>query len=571
MEANFIEEIQAELLKNPESVDFDRIREAYFSFYKKHGFRNDDELHNFIKVVLGYHIPRVAICPHHVAPFQFIADNFFERVGNSVAFASRASGKTRNFSILNFLDAVFKDRCEIVDIGAVLQQAQKCYDYGREYILLPFIFKNCVKDTATMTRFKSGSQIEIHSGTMAGTNSAHPQKANMDEVEVLQNERVLQQFLSMSMSKNGVTGQTRLTSTRKFRSGLMQKILTEIKQGLLDFKVYEWCCWEAKEPCEPERKCEDCPLFDIIGSDGKTQIGCQGRARNSDGFYKVDDLIDKFKSMDLETWETEWLNLRPGYSGLVFKEYDERIHMQNEWAEELTRYNPNLPLYLFADFGEVNPYAVYWGQVKDNRLCLVDEYYRTGKTSEQHAKDVRSQHEQRKYKMVSGIFCGAGGMGDRIARRHLETEFGVTATIGRADDYARKLLRRLLRINPDLGKPRFAMSGHCVNADVEFNSYSYPPAGRVDRNISEEPMDKDNHAMSAIMYGVSGLVKMGILTGIDIEGESKAVPEAIERKEGIRSQIPEKISRISPNSLEAEFDRMRRGGGQIPPIPGISR
>src|ERR1017187_7206076 len=39
----------------------------------------DDELHAWIIRETGYDIPRVAVCVDHCAPFDFIADAYFER------------------------------------------------------------------------------------------------------------------------------------------------------------------------------------------------------------------------------------------------------------------------------------------------------------------------------------------------------------------------------------------------------------------------------------------------------------------------------------------------------------
>jgi hypothetical protein len=55
------------------------------------GPQNDDELHAWVKQNLLVDIPRVAVCPDHIAPFTFLADLYFERTSAGLALANRGT------------------------------------------------------------------------------------------------------------------------------------------------------------------------------------------------------------------------------------------------------------------------------------------------------------------------------------------------------------------------------------------------------------------------------------------------------------------------------------------------
>ena len=212
-----------QLLRDGMPLEERRIRghPLFFNTLTKHGIHTPDILHWYIMEFLGFNIPRVPVCrlhnPQyekqdypHCAPFDYISDMFFELVRNSIAFANRTGGKTRNVSILNHLDMTFKSGCEVASAGAILEQANKVYAYFLEiHSELPVILYG-KEPTRSKTYYINGSQLEVLTGTISGLNSPHPQKARIDEVELM-DWRVLQEALSMSKSKRigkrGILGQ----------------------------------------------------------------------------------------------------------------------------------------------------------------------------------------------------------------------------------------------------------------------------------------------------------------------------------------------------------------------------
>lgn len=100
-------------------------RRRLFKHFIQHGIKTREELHFFIEEFMHIQIPTQAVCHDHVAPFELIAQMFFEETLTGFVFANRGGGKTQNVAILNFLDVAFKG-CGVSSAGATLDQSGKC-------------------------------------------------------------------------------------------------------------------------------------------------------------------------------------------------------------------------------------------------------------------------------------------------------------------------------------------------------------------------------------------------------------------------------------------------------------
>src|SRR5512140_713108 len=84
-----------------------------------------DELHRWVAQVLGFDVPRQAVCPGHSAPFDYLAGAFFEEFTNAVVWANRGGGKTMLGAIATLLDAHFKGPVSIRILGGSLEQSRR--------------------------------------------------------------------------------------------------------------------------------------------------------------------------------------------------------------------------------------------------------------------------------------------------------------------------------------------------------------------------------------------------------------------------------------------------------------
>jgi hypothetical protein len=170
----------------------------------------------------------------------------------------------------------------------------------------------------------------------------------------------------------------------------MQAIVSAAPQS--GTPVFKWCIWETIEKCT-DRSCSRCPLSD----------DCQGKARNANGYLKIDDCITQMRRASRAGWEAEMLCKRPSLENVVFDEFDPAKHVQP------TDYDPNLPLYRTLDFGFVNPFVCLWIQVDDTGVVrVIDEYVRSRATIDVHAQEIKRRTATGE-EQVAATFCDPAG------------------------------------------------------------------------------------------------------------------------------------------------------------------
>lgn len=136
------------------------------------GPQDDDELHAWIKSELGYDIPRVAVCEDHQAPFDFIADLYFERETAALLMANRGAGKTHGVAILHWINSLWKPGIESVTFGAIETQSFAAYNHLKSWIYdengdrRPEIINSMMRET----NFRNGSKVSV----LGSTPECHP-------------------------------------------------------------------------------------------------------------------------------------------------------------------------------------------------------------------------------------------------------------------------------------------------------------------------------------------------------------------------------------------------------------
>ena len=126
--------------------------------------------------------------------------------------------------------------------------------------------------------------------------------------------------------------------------------------------------------------CLSCPLVEV----------CLAKAKRADGYYSIVDTIDKFTGMDREVWDAQWECKKPGTSGLVYREFDETIHVI---PEESFKFNPDYPCYAGQDFDE--ELAYYFTVFANGDAVIFDEIY------ERRKQTVLAKHYWKPNKIVT--------------------------------------------------------------------------------------------------------------------------------------------------------------------------
>lgn len=519
----------------------DECHPALFDVLRECGIRDDEVLWWYIWEFLGYRIPRTSVCrlynpDHdkfdypHCAPFDYVSDMFFDVVGDSIAFANRTGGKTSNVAILNHLDMAFKPLCEVGSAGATLVQGDKVYGYFTGFHKHPTLATLLEKDpTKSKTLYRNGSFQEVVTGSVKGFNSPHPQKARVDEVELIEWD-VLQEAFSMVMTKAGIKGQLTLLSTRKWDTGSFQRLLDESER--MGMKVYCWCIYEVLQRCT--RLCEDdpehgtCPIVDE----------CGGIAHHCGGFYDLDDWIRKSKILGKETKVAQWFNRKPSRDILVYgEEWKEEVHYR-EWKEVEPELGPDRIVMSAIDFGS-SPghdfvYQKSWVDYSDLLRALeelepgkelyyklkffVFYEYRAGRgTMAYHSARIKDSPEYREGEVIFADPSAKQARIDLMETYKIDTYAAVNEVVDGIDSVRNHL--EVYRDYADGGREKsnlYIVKGYLdkfeetggsedrrglLGTHEEFDRYKYPKQqdGKVVRKI---PVSINDHGLDCIRYNV---------------------------------------------------------------------
>ena len=329
----------------------------------------DGILHRWIRQVLGYDIPMVAVCDCHDAPFQVIADSFFGRVRKTLSFANRTGGKTLGLGLLYVAQLILQGPIDIGHVGAKKKQAKRCFRYvGKGLNDAGYTKKNgritqqaAAIDGGGEYHLDNGSEIEVLTGSVAGVNSPHPNVASFDEIE-LTTEEILDEAKSMPVSKNGRPATEHRASTRKYANGIMQRALDNAATE--DRKVYSWCAFEVAEQCkEPDCSvCDEFCSFDRLGRKHTFREVCGGKMRRSRGWMSRYDIIHmQFVGRGFETFASQWAPCdRPESVGQYYAHFQRYIHCltaeNTEWRPDWAL-RDGMPPGIGIDFGVADPNA----------------------------------------------------------------------------------------------------------------------------------------------------------------------------------------------------------------------
>jgi hypothetical protein len=282
-------------------------------YHRACGFEGPEDLLDFVEVFWGVHIPRVKVCPEHTPPAEYIVAAFFEEILDCVCWANRSGGKTFNGALVTWLDSVFKSGCETKILGGSGEQSLRMYEHMKSFITPPF--QPLVEGEAlrTRTHLVNGSNIQILTASTKSVRGPHPQKLKLDEVDEFE-DRIYEAALLIPKSARGIRASVQIYSTMHKAYGLMNRVITEAAES--GYQVFKWCVFDVMERCEG-RDCDTCELWE----------DCEGRARQADGFYPVEDAISAKRKVSRETWESEMLCKMPSHEGLIYKEFDLSVHV----------------------------------------------------------------------------------------------------------------------------------------------------------------------------------------------------------------------------------------------------
>ncbi len=192
-------------------------------------------------------MPRVAVCPNHVAPFTALSDAYFARHSVAVWCASRGfGGKSFLLATLAFAEATTLNASVSV-LGGSGEQSERVSGYINQFWNAPKAPRQLLVDDPSKRRVKltGGNSIEALMASQASVRGGHPQRLRLDEVDVM-SMPILDAAFGQPMSKAGVRMQTVLSSTHHNPRGTMTEVLERAAKK--KWPVFNWCYKETMAP-----------------------------------------------------------------------------------------------------------------------------------------------------------------------------------------------------------------------------------------------------------------------------------------------------------------------------------
>lgn len=484
--------------------------------------------------------------PNTCSHLEYMCDAFFERVGDCIVLGSRGSGKTLLFAAMLFLEALHKPGIELAHLGAIEDQAKRCYRYFRKMTDHP-LFASCLAKQPTSTRaeFANGSVVEILVGTMAGVNGPHPQHSQIDEVELI-DWAIMQEAFNMARSAKGYPSSTRLTSTRKKASGTMQRLLDEAPQR--GFKIYQWNLWDTIKTCpltEDDRgrvtdqqelytfkndkgdqsscfvysSCLNCPMLPA----------CRGQAKTSNagpnGVISIEDAIKNYRTLDREVWDAQVICVKPGRSNLIYDMFDPDYHivdytemLKDKYGEHYQYdFDTDIEVYAGQDAGFGCPATVFLQVIDDpetgeQTVVIFDELYEKNIAPSKYVSEfLLPKHDL--YNVIEW-FCDPSNSQQLMAEMELQDLYTVPGL--KNVDEGIDAMRALFSMG------RLLIDKRCKNLIWEL--------GRYEKQASGKPKKVDDHLCltgDTTILTINGWKTIGSLVGV--EGMVRALDETTGR------------------------------------------
>jgi hypothetical protein len=567
------------------------------------------ECKNWVKYFLELDLPDVTVSRHaSTNPLDVVWQIYDVCVNKNnpknyqeiLYVASRGSGKTLGAAIAEFM-IMLHDQRDVAHVGAILQQAKRAYEYVQQFCVKPNVKdvidpagvpenqKILQKSTMERSVFNIDGQVvsmEVLPTTMKALNGVHVSLVSCDELDTLTGEglRAIKEVAGMLDTKKGKKPLRIGISTRKSKSGLMNKMMENAAKE--NRHVECWTALEFTERCPDERsgtvptdyyinvdkgdvvtveefgrldqsrqkdffldkgmydKCKTCPVAVYCRGDAKKQTS------SSNMLKTIDELNQKIRSEGHEWAASQLFNLKPSSEGVIFKEFEEGVHVKswNEMWNILTGkefpgdcthdmfvkkcLEMGLPCYGGIDWGWSNPHTVVYMFVdhKENVYIVRCE----GMTYISQPMWIH----QIKTKYHSKYRCQlyAPDLADKGSVLEMQKAgLPVANDINKPEINASiQTVKKFLRV-PGMPVPKmFLAKETCGPLIHEFGAYHYKlNAAGI---LTDDPDDTDNHWIDALRYIMT--VLFGKTTIVLGEGLNFNTTEGLQSRDGGFNRMP---------------------------------
>ena len=428
--------------------------------------------------------------PDHCAQFRAVSDVLRDVVQYYVIWACRSGSKTFLYGGLNtWVKSCSLARYETRILGGSKDQSLLSYK-AMQLFRDETDPKNTrlVRDIMqTRAEFLNKSEVSILTASITAVRGPHPQALLLDEVDEI-DDNVYDAALSQPTSKHGHKAVLGMFSTNHNVMGQMDKAIANANER--GHSVYRYCIWECLASCR-DYTCSTCPLAAI----------CPGeQMKEADGYYSVEDFIQKLHTLSFSMLSRDWLCIKVGLGDTVYdQEWDEDIHLVNVPLRDA-------PVILSIDFGGVDPFSVgVWQEAppglggKGAWVRVTELYLQSSEESTTNARTIERAKKAPWWKLVKEIIPD-NSRPDSI-KEWQEALPHATCTVvdKRTIDEGIELVKSALK--PVLGHIRIFVNRICMHTRQEAMMYKVK---------NGKPVDKNNHTWDEIRYFALAKLQDGV-------------------------------------------------------------
>jgi len=447
-------------------------------------------LGELIEIDFGLKLPDRSFTPGHSTPLRFVHDALSYPDRDVAAWACRSGLKTLSASIIAAVQFAWTDGLQARVLSGSQAQAGTLYGYWKRWCQSVLAERRPVL-RRTRTELGGGC-MEIVAASQAAVRGPKVHRLFEDELDEIDPE-IDQAAVGMLASSPGRPARTVYTSTWHRSGGLMGRLIDASPAN--GVSLHKWNIWEVIENCPRERHddgrgCESCPLREpCVGKARRKHPDRKvGIAADAEGLVAIDDAVKAFSKLDLDAWRAEYECARPTARGLVYANFDPRVHA-------VARADEGLTIYRAVDWGVATFVCLWLGEDKRGNVTVLDTYQAEHATLGRHAAYIRGHRLQD----VAATYCDPAGRNrndqtglsaiDAFARLGIPCRYDTTAQ-GREVRNGIQLVRAALQ--PAAGRPTLFYVDQPGNRPFVTAMLNYRNR-RVNGVFIDEPQDPQEH------------------------------------------------------------------------------
>ena len=328
------------------------------------------------------------------------------------------------------------------------------------------------------------------------------------------------------------------------------EVLTEIEYGKREkSKQKEFIQYRALEGCAK------CPLFSICLTDAKKQTSASPMLK------PLDEMIQKVRAEGADWALAQLMNLKPSVEGIIFREFEERIHVKawnqmwhiltgREFPGECTHdmfvkkcHELNLPCYAGIDWGFSSPNTVvfFFVDARENIYVVRCD----GMTY--ISQPTWIHHIRTKYHNMYRCQLYVPDAADQGAIQEMKkTGLPVANQPDKGQiNTGVQVIKKWLKIPGSLDSKIFFAKETCGHIIQEFQLYHYKldAAGFV----TDEPAKEYDHWLDALRYPMTllfGKSQMVLGSGLDYDNQ-----QSIMNRDGFYTRTPGALDYANANGI----------------------